>query len=226
MYTCMILYWLYTHRPTIWRMDGWLDDSAVGAIFWRDVARPSDLNQVTFIYIYILWRVSRALLRVALETEEKHLHAIIVGWPTTAVSHQKTATKATESHTLVRHVSRRLTANPFSIWLPESSVWPASHRTWAQHGHPALGHSDGGQRRITEHRFTAPRHVGTLYLTNKHTLRCLYCTPLVVWFLGPSHWWRIRASSWRITRQTFPSQLSLPRVYGRPSLFFFFCFSL
>ncbi len=132
-----------------------------------------------------MWRVSRALISVALETEEEHLHAIIAGWPATAESHQRTATKATESHTLGRHVSRRLTANPFSIWLPESSVWPASHSTWAQHGHPAPGHSDWGQRRITEHRFTTPRHVGTLYLTNKHTLRGLYCTPLVVWFFSP-----------------------------------------
>ncbi len=81
-----------------------------------------------------------------------------------------------------------------------------SHSTWAQHGHPAPGHSDWGQRRITEHRFTAIRHVGTLYLTNKHTLRGLYCTPLVVWFFRPLHWWRMRAYSWRITdKHSLPS---------------------
>ncbi len=142
---------------------------------------PSELRRSTLV----VWRVSRALISVALETEEEHLHTIFAGWPVTAESHQRTATKAAESHTLVRHVSRRLFANTYSVWLPESSVWPASHSVWAQHGHPAPGHSDWGQRRITEHRFTAPRHVGTLYLTNKHTLRGLYWTPLAVWFFSP-----------------------------------------
>ncbi len=173
--------------------------------------------------------MSRALISVALETEEEHLHAIIAGWPATAESHQRTATKATESHTLGRHVSRRLTANPFSIWLPESSVWPASHSTWAQHGHPAPGHSDWGQRRITEHRFTAIRHVGTLYLTNKHTLRGLYCTPLVVWFFSPLHWWRMRAYSWRITdKHSLPSWVCPVSTDDRHFFpdFLFFIFSL
>ncbi len=85
----------------------------------------------------------------------------------------------------MRHVSRRLHANSWSAFIPESSVWPASPHTRAQHGGQPPESTSTDLPRSTEHQPTTQRQVCTLKTFNKLTLRGIYWLPLVVWFFTP-----------------------------------------